>query len=114
MRVKGGISTRRRRNKVLKRAKGFYSANSRAISHASEKVDRAQVYEYRDRRVKKREFRRLWIQRINAATRLNGVSYSQFMGALIKSELELDRKILADMAVQDPAAFTALVRQVMP
>ncbi|HAG92110.1 MAG TPA: 50S ribosomal protein L20 [Bdellovibrionales bacterium] len=113
MRVKGGISTRRRRNKILKRAKGFYSANSRAISHASEKVDRAQAYEYRDRRVKKREFRRLWIQRINAAARLNGTSYSQLMGALIKSNMEMDRKILADMAVNDPQAFTAVVRQVL-
>ena len=113
MRVKGGISTRRRRNKVLKRAKGFYSANSRAISHAAEKVDRAQVYEYRDRRVKKREFRKLWIQRINAAARLNGTSYSKLMGALIKAEIEIDRKILADLAVQDAAAFTELVRKVL-
>ncbi len=113
MRVKGGVSTRRRRNKVLKRAKGFYSANSRAISHAAEKVDRAQVYEYRDRRVKKREFRRLWIQRINAAARLNGTSYSKLMGALIKAEIDIDRKILADLAVRDASAFTELVRKVM-
>jgi large subunit ribosomal protein L20 len=113
MRVKGGISTRRRRNKVLKRAKGFYSANSRAISHAAEKVDGAQVYEYRDRKVRKREFRKLWIQRINAAARLNGTSYSQLMGALIKAELNLDRKILADIAVREPSAFTELVRKVI-
>lgn len=114
MRVKGGISTRRRRNKVLKRAKGFYSANSRAISHASEKVDRAQVYEYRDRKVKKREFRKLWIQRINAAARLNGTSYSRLMGALIKSNIDMDRKVLADLAIKDASAFTELVRKVLP
>lgn len=113
MRVKGGVATRRRRNKVLKRAKGFYSANSRAISHASEKVDRARAYEYRDRRVKKREFRKLWIQRINAAARLNGTSYSKLMGALIKAEINIDRKILADLAVRDASAFTELVRKVI-
>lgn len=113
MRVKGRVATRRRRNKVLKRAKGFYSANSRAISHASEKVDRARAYEYRDRRVKKREFRKLWIQRINAAARLNGTSYSKLMGALIKAEINIDRKILADLAVRDASAFTELVRKVI-
>lgn len=113
MRVKGGVSTRRRRNKILKRAKGFYSANSRAISHAAEKVDRALAYEYRDRKVRKREFRKLWIQRINAAARLNGTSYSKLMGALIKAEINMDRKILADLAVRDAAAFSDLVRKVI-
>lgn len=113
MRVKGGVATRRRRNKVLKRASGFYAANSRAISHAAEKVDRAQAYEYRDRKTKKREIRGLWIQRINAAARLNGTSYSQLMGALNKAEITLDRKILADMAIFDAAGFTELVRKVI-
>lgn len=114
MRVKRGFKARRRRNKVLKRASGYYSANSRAYSIAVEKNDRALVYAYRDRRTKKREFRRLWTQRINAAARLNGTTYSRLMGALKMSNIELDRKALADLAVQDAAGFTALVQQVMP
>lgn len=114
MRVKGGVVTRRRHKKLLKRASGFYSANSRAFTHAREKVDRALAYEYRDRRVRKRDFRALWIQRINAAARLNGVSYSTLMGALKKASIDLDRKVLADLAVQDAAAFAQLVKQVVP
>ncbi len=114
MRVKGGVVTRRRHKKLLKRASGFYSANSRSFTHAREKVDRALVYEYRDRRTKKREIRALWIQRINAAARLNGVSYSVLMGALKKANIELDRKILSDLAIQDAAAFRTLVQQVLP
>ena len=114
MRVKGGVVTRRRHKKLLKRASGFYSANSRCFIHAREKVDRALVYEYRDRRTKKRDIRALWIQRINAAARLNGTCYSLFMSALKKANIELDRKVLSDIAIQDAAAFTALVRQVMP
>ncbi len=113
MRVKGGVVTRRRHKKLLKRASGFVSANSRAFTHAREKVDRAQVYEYRDRRTKKREIRALWIQRINAATRLNGVSYSTFMGALKAANIELDRKVLSDLAIRDAQAFTALVKAVV-
>jgi large subunit ribosomal protein L20 len=114
MRVKGGVVTRRRHKRLLKRASGFYSANSRAFTHAREKVDRALAYEYRDRRTKKREIRALWIQRINAAARLNGTSYSTLMGALKKANIELDRKVLSDLALRDAAAFTALVQKVVP
>ena len=114
MRVKGGVVTRRRHKKLLKRASGFYSANSRAYIHAREKVDRAQVYEYRDRRTKKRDIRALWIQRINAAARMNGVSYSRLMDALKKANIDLNRKVLSDMAILNASAFTALVQQVVP
>lgn len=113
MRVKRGFKARRRRKKVLDRAKGFYSANSRAFSVAAEKVDRAMAYEYRDRRVKKREFRKLWTQRINAAARQNGTTYSKLIGALKKASIEIDRKVLSDMAIRDKAAFTALVQKVV-
>ncbi len=113
MRVKGGVVTRRRHKRLLKRASGFYSANSRAFTHAREKVDRALKYEYRDRRTKKREIRALWIQRINAATRIYGVSYSTFMGALAKANIELDRKVLSDMAIRDAAGFASLVKSVV-
>jgi len=113
MRVKGGVVTRRRHKRLLKRASGFYAANSRAFIHAREKVDRALAYEYRDRKTKKRDFRALWIQRINAAARLNGTSYSTLMGALRKANIELDRKVLSDMAIHDASAFTHLVKQVI-
>lgn len=114
MRVKGGVVTRRRHKKLLKRASGFYAANSRSFTHAREKVDRALAYEYRDRRVRKRDMRALWIQRINAAARLNGVSYSRLMNALKKANVGLDRKVLSDLAIRDAAGFTALVKQVLP
>jgi large subunit ribosomal protein L20 len=114
MRVKRGVKARRRRNKVLKRASGYYSANSRAYTHVVEKNDRALVYAYRDRKVKKREFRKLWTMRINAAARMNGTTYSRLMGALNKANINLDRKILADLAINDQAAFTKLVQQVLP
>lgn len=113
MRVKRGVKARRRRNKILKRSSGFYSANSRAFTHATEKADRAMRYMYRDRKVKKREMRALWTQRINAAVRLNGTTYSKFIGALNKSTITLDRKVLADIAVHDAAGFAAIVKQVM-
>jgi large subunit ribosomal protein L20 len=113
MRVKGGVKTRRRHKKLLKRASGAYSANSRCYIHAVEKHDRALVYAYRDRKVKKRDFRRLWTIRINAAARLNGTTYSRLMGAIIKSGLELDRKVLADMAVRDPQGFSSICQKVM-
>jgi large subunit ribosomal protein L20 len=114
MRVKGGFTNRRRHKKVRNRTEGFYAANSRCYVHAVEKMDRALAYSYRDRKVKKREFRQLWIHRINAAARLNGTSYARLMGALIKSGYQLDRKILADMAVRDGAGFSALVQKVLP
>ncbi len=113
MRVKRGVKARRRRNKILKRASGFYSAGSRSIVHAMEKTDKAMQYMYRDRKVRKREFRALWTQRINAAVRLNGTTYSRFIGAMNKSEIKLDRKVLADLAVRDAAGFSALVKQIM-
>ena len=113
MRVKRGTKARRRRNKILKRVSGFYSANSRAFTHATEKADRAMAYMYRDRKVRKRDFRALWTQRINAAVRLNGTTYSRFIGALRKSEISLDRKVLADLAVNDAAGFATLVKKVM-
>ena len=114
MRVKGGVVARRRRNKVLKRASGYYSSGSRLFIYAKERNDRALAYSYRDRKQKKRHFRKLWITRISAATKLNGVSYSKFMGALLKTEIDLDRKVLADMAIFDPKAFSELVQKVMP
>ncbi len=113
MRVKRGVKARRRRNKVLNRAEGYRGAGSRIYAVAKEKNDRGMVYAYRDRKAKKREFRKLWITRISAAAKLNGTSYSKFMGALTNSTLELDRKVLADIAVTDPEAFTKIVEQVM-
>lgn len=113
MRVKRGVKARRRRNKILKRASGYISANSRAFVHAAEKTDHAMQYMYRDRKVRKREFRALWTVRINAAVRQNGTTYSKFIGALSKSDIKLDRKVLADMAVRDAAGFSALVKRVM-
>lgn len=110
MRVKGGFTNRRRHKKVLKRAKGYYSANSRAYVHAVEKNDRALAYSYKHRRMKKREFRALWNQRINAAARLNGTTYSRLIGGLIKAGVEVNRKTLADLAISDSAAFSALCK----
>ena len=114
MRVKRGFKARRRRAKVLDRAKGYYSANSRSFTVAIEKNDRALAYEYRDRRQKKRDFRRLWTQRINAAARMNGTTYSRLIGALKKANIDLDRKVLADLAVKDAQGFSQLVSQVLP
>lgn len=113
-RVKRGVTARRRRKKVLKRAEGYYSSGSRAYIHAREKNDRGMVFAYRDRKVKKRVFRTLWIQRINAAARLNGTSYSVLINALEKAGVTMDRKVLADLAVSDAAGFTALVQKVIP
>ncbi len=110
MRVKRGFKARRRRNKVLKRVSGFYSANSRAYTHAVEKMDRALAYEYRDRKTKKRHFRSLWTQRINAAARLHGTTYSRLIGALKKAQIQVDRKVLADLAVNDLAGFGKIVQ----
>ena len=111
MRVKRGFKARRFRKKILNRAKGFYSANSRCFSVAIEKSDRALAYQYRDRRVRKREFRKLWIQRINAGARLEQSSYSQLMSAMKKHNIALDRKMLAELAVTAPKAFSKLVRE---
>ena len=107
-RVKRGFKARRRRNNVLKAAKGYRGGHSKQFRTASVAVDRAGMYAYRDRRNRKREFRRLWIVRIGAAARENGLSYSKLMGGLHKAGINLDRKILADMAVRDPSAFSQL------
>ncbi|HJP31129.1 MAG TPA: 50S ribosomal protein L20 [Candidatus Latescibacteria bacterium] len=105
------VASRRRRKKVLKQARGYFGARSRLFRTAREAVNRAQAYAYRDRRRRKRDFRRLWISRINAAARLNGVSYSQLIHGLGKAEITVNRKVLADLAVRDPGAFTAVVEQ---
>jgi large subunit ribosomal protein L20 len=111
MRVKTGVVRRRRHKKILKLAKGFYSGRRKHFRKAKEQIERSLVYAYRDRRNKKRDFRRLWITRINAACRLNDISYSRFINALNKANIELDRKILADMAMNDPEAFATVVKQ---
>jgi large subunit ribosomal protein L20 len=107
-RVKRGFKARQRRNKVLKLAKGYRGARSKLFRSATEAVDRALNYAFRDRRVKKRDFRALWITRINAAARLNGLTYSKLVHGLKLTNIAIDRKILADLAVSDPAGFTAI------
>jgi large subunit ribosomal protein L20 len=107
-RVKRGFKARRRRNKILKAAKGYQGGHSKVFRTAATAVDRAGVYAYRDRRKRKRDFRRLWIVRINAAARENGLSYGELMGGLQKAGIGLDRKVLAHMAVNDPAGFSQL------
>ena len=109
-RVKRGTKRRARRKKLLKHAKGFFLTKSKLYQSAQEAVNRALRYAYRDRRVRKREYRTLWIQRIGAAARINGISYSQLMHGLKVGGIELDRKMLADMAVQDAEGFAALAR----
>jgi large subunit ribosomal protein L20 len=108
-RVKRAVNAKKKRRTTLKRAKGYYGAKSRSYRAAKEQVQHSLQYQYRDRRNKKREIRRLWIQRINAGARQNGLSYSAFINGLKKAGVELDRKVLADMAVNDPQAFSALV-----
>ncbi|MCL6481122.1 MAG: 50S ribosomal protein L20 [Firmicutes bacterium] len=110
-RVKRGTKRRARRKKYLKRAKGYFLTKSKLYRSAKESVERALRYAYRDRRQRKRQFRRLWIQRIGAAARSNGLSYSQFIHGLKKSGIELDRKVLADIAVRDAEAFAQLAAQ---
>lgn len=112
MRVKRGVKARRRRNKTLKRAKGYYAAGSRAFTIARERNDRALAYAFRDRKTKKREFRALWIQRINAAVRPYGLNYSKFISGVMKLDLGLDRKALSELAILDPAGFKAVVDMV--
>lgn len=108
-RVKRAVNAHKKRRTVLGRAKGYYGAKSRTYTKAKEQVQHSLQYQYRDRRNKKREIRSLWITRINAAARMNGMSYSVFMNGLNKAGVVLDRKVLADMAVSDPAAFAKLV-----
>lgn len=110
-RVKGGTVTRKRRKKVLKLAKGYYGSKHTLFKTAKEQVMNSYNYAYRDRRQKKRDFRKLWIARINAAARMNGLSYSKLMHGLKLAEIDINRKMLADLAVNDAAAFTALAGQ---
>jgi large subunit ribosomal protein L20 len=111
-RVKRGFKARRRRNKVLKAAKGFRGRHSKIFKTAQITLSRARQFSYRDRRARKRDFRRLWIIRINAAAREHGTSYSQFMAGLHKAGIDLDRKVLAEMAVNDRAAFAKVANMV--
>jgi large subunit ribosomal protein L20 len=108
-RVKRSVHAKKKRRKILKLAKGFFGARSRLLRTATEAVDRAMKYAYRDRRVRKREFRKLWIVRINAAARINNITYSRFIDGIKKSGVEIDRKMLADIAVHDPNAFSEIV-----
>ena len=107
-RVKRAVNAKKKRRTVLERAKGYYGARSRHYKVAKEQVQRSLQYQYRDRRTKKREIRKLWITRINAAARINGLSYSQFMHGLKLTGIELDRKVLAQMAYEDPQSFAEL------
>ena len=111
-RVKGAMHTRKRRKKILKLAKGYRGAKSKLFRTANQAVMKSLVYAYRDRKQKKRDFRKLWIARINAAARMNGISYSKFMNGLKKNGIEINRKMLSEIAVSDPAAFTKLVEKV--
>ncbi len=111
-RVKRGVMARKRHSKLLHQAKGYWGSRSRRYRVAHQTVMKALSYAYRDRRNKKRDFRRLWIIRINAAARLNGISYSRLMNGLKVAGIDLDRKVLADMAVRDPAGFASVVEQV--
>jgi len=110
-RVKRGVQARARHKKVLKEAKGYYGARSKVFRVAKQAVTKAGQYSYRDRRQRKRQFRALWIVRINAAARDFGLSYSRFIDGLNKAEIEVDRKVLADLAVHDKAAFAALAEK---
>jgi large subunit ribosomal protein L20 len=108
MRIKRGFKARRRRKKVLKLAKGFRGGRSKLFRTAADAVDKALMYSYRDRRTRKRDFRRLWITRINAATRLNNLTYSKFIRGLKLAGVELDRKVLAELAISDPTGFAKI------
>ena len=110
-RVKRGVTTHARHKKVIKQAKGYRGRNNNVFKVAIEKVEKGLQYAYRDRRARKRNFRALWIQRINAGAREHGLTYSQFMNGLTKAGIELDRKVLSDLAVREPEAFKSLVEQ---
>ncbi|MBS6832104.1 MAG: 50S ribosomal protein L20 [Eubacteriales bacterium] len=111
-RVKGAMKTRARHKKILKLAKGYRGAKSKLYKTANQAVMKSLSYAYRDRKAKKREFRQLWIARISAAARMNGISYSKFMNGLKNNGIEINRKMLAEIAVSDPAAFSSLVERV--
>ena len=108
MRVKRGFKARRRRKKLLKMAKGYRGGRSKLIRTAADALDKALMYAYRDRKARKRDFRRLWITRINAAARMNDMSYSKFINGLKRAGVDLDRKVLAELAISDPKAFSQI------
>lgn len=110
-RVKRGVRTRVRHRKILKQAKGYFGHKSKLFKVANQAVMKSGSYAYRDRKAKKRDFRKLWIQRINAAARMNGLSYSKFMNGLKKANIALDRKVLSDIAITDPKGFAAICEQ---
>ena len=110
-RVKGGVTAHARHKKVLKKAKGYYGRRSNTFRTANAAVEKAGLYAYRDRKAKKRNFRALWIQRINAAVREEGLTYSRFIAGLTKAGITLDRKVMADIAMNEPAAFKGLIAQ---
>ena len=110
-RVKGGVTAHARHKKVLKKAKGYYGRRSTTFRTANAAVEKAGIYAYRDRKAKKRNFRSLWIVRINAAVREEGLTYSRFISGLAKAGIELDRKVMADIAMNEPAAFKGLISQ---
>lgn len=110
-RIKGGSASHARHRKIIKAAKGYYGRRKNTFRAANQAVEKAGQYNYRDRRARKRQFRALWIQRINAGARENGLSYSAFMNGLVKAGVALDRKVLADLAVREPESFAALVSQ---
>jgi large subunit ribosomal protein L20 len=111
-RARTAVNSRKRRKKILKAAKGYWGGKSRLIKTAKESVERAMLYSYRDRRVRKREFRKLWITRINAAVRPYGLNYSRFVHLLQQNNINLNRKILADLAVTDPKTFSSIIKNV--
>jgi large subunit ribosomal protein L20 len=111
-RATNSVATKARKKKILKLAKGYFGRRKNVWTVAKNAVEKGLVYQYRDRKARKREFRGLWIQRINAGARINGMSYSQLMGALIKKDVQLNRKVLADLAMNEPDAFKAIVESV--
>ena len=109
-RARNNVASRRRRKKILNQAKGYWGARSKVYTIAKNAVEKALQYQYRDRKVRKREFRKLWIARINAAARQNGTTYSRLMGAMKQNNIEINRKVLADLAVRDPEGFSQIVQ----
>ncbi len=112
-RSRNRVASRRRRRKILKQAKGYWGKRKNVYTVAKNAVEKGLLYQYRDRKVRKREFRKLWIMRINAAARQNGTTYSRLMGALNDKNIEINRKVLADLAVNDPATFTAITEEAL-
>jgi large subunit ribosomal protein L20 len=110
-RVKRSVHARKKRRKVLEQAKGYWGIKKSSYTYAKEQVEHSLVYAYRDRKARKRDFRRLWIMRINAGARLNGLSYNRFIAGLKAANIELDRKVLADLAISDPAKFSEIAEQ---